>query len=79
MLDPHLADIEAWLVVEPRMTALTILSRLSANHPSGPPQQTPIQRLLKALRAKSASQTMAATLGIDPSRTTPGAADGSAM
>ena len=79
MLDPHVADIEAWLVAEPRLTALTILAGLSASHPSefGLPQQTTIQRLLKALRAKSASQAMVATLGIDPSRTSPGTMDGS--
>ncbi len=28
MLDPHLADIERWLVVEPQLTAIAILDRL---------------------------------------------------
>ena len=79
MLDPHVAVIEGWLAVEPRLTALTILGRLSVSHPSefGPPQQTTIQRLLKALRAKSASQAMVASVGLDPSSTTPGTMDGS--
>ena len=79
MLDPHVAAIEGWLVAEPRLTALTILSRLSASHPSefGPPQQTTIQRLLKTLRAKTAGQAMVASMDTDPSSASPGTMDGS--
>ena len=52
MLDPHLADIERWVAVEPRVTGLAILDRLTERCPRqfGPPQQTIAQRLLKALR-----------------------------
>ena len=56
MLDPHLADIERWLAIEPRLTALAILGRLAMRDPGqfGPPQQTIVQRLLRSLRRKAA-------------------------
>ena len=55
MLDPHLADIERWLAVEPRLTALAILGRLAEHSPEkfGPPQHTIVQRLLRSLRCKA--------------------------
>jgi Integrase core domain len=62
MLDPHIQDIESWLAAEPRLTALIILARLVERCPDqfGPPQQTIVQRLLKALRRKAAGQLIAA-------------------
>ena len=63
MLDPHLADIECWLVAEPRLTALAILGRLAERCPGefGPPQHTIVQRLLKALRRQAAVGLIADT------------------
>ena len=63
MLDPHLADIKCWLAAEPRLTALTILSRLTERCPGefGPPQHTIVQRLLKALRRQAAVRLIADT------------------
>ena len=69
MLDPHVEDIERWLAAEPRLTALIILARLAARYPDrfGPPQHTIVQRLLKALRRKAATQLVAASeLGATP-------------
>jgi len=62
ILDPHVEDIERWLATAPRLTALVILSRLAERCPSqfGPPQHTTVQRLLKALRRKTAGQLIAA-------------------
>jgi hypothetical protein len=61
MLDPHVEEIERWLAVEPRLTALVILGRLAARCPGQfrPPQHTIVQRLLKALRRKAAGQLIA--------------------
>ena len=61
MLDPHLADIEVWLGAEPGLTAVVILDRLAERCPGqfGPPQHTIVQRLLKALRRKAASDLIA--------------------
>ena len=69
MLDPHLADIESWLIAEPKLTALAILGRLVQRAPAefGPPQHSIVQRMLKTLRAKSAHRVIAAKLGIDQS------------
>lgn len=63
MLDPHLTDIECWLVAQPRLTALAILGRLAERCPSefGPPQHTIVQRLLKALRRQAAARLIADT------------------
>jgi hypothetical protein len=33
MLDPHVVTIEGWLAVEPQLTAIAIVGRLSENHP----------------------------------------------
>jgi len=75
MLDPHVAAIEDWLAAEPQLTALAILGRLAERHPDqfGPPQHSIVQRLLKALRIKTAQQIIAASPPIRP----PGAVDGS--
>ena len=61
MLDPHVEEIERWLTVEPRLTALVILGRLAERCPGefGPPQHSIVQRLLKALRRKAAGQVIA--------------------
>src|SRR5215204_2252386 len=63
ILDPHVEDIERWLAAAPRLTALVILSGLAERCPvsSGPPQHTTVQRLLKALRRKTAGQLIAAS------------------
>ena len=62
MLDPHVETIEHWLKAEPRLTALVILGRLAERCPGefGPPQQSIVQRLLKALRRNAAGQVNAA-------------------
>ena len=61
MLDPHLTDIERWLLAERRLTALTILERLAERSPGqfGPPQHTIVQRLLRSLRRKAAGTIIA--------------------
>lgn len=60
-LDPYLADIEAWLSAEPRITALAIVGRLAERLPEqfGPPQHSIVQRLLRSLRRKTASKIIA--------------------
>ena len=75
MLDPHVAAIERWLAAEPQLTALAILGRLTEQHPDqfGPPQHSIVQRLLKALRIKTAQQIIASM----PSPRPPGAVVGS--
>ena len=62
VLDPHVEDIERWIVAEPRLTALVILGRLAERCPGqfGPPQHTTVQRLLKAMRRKAATRLLAA-------------------
>ena len=75
MLDPHVEEIERWLAAEPRLTALVILGRLAERRPDqfGPPQESIVQRLLKALRRKAASQVIVAATdaAIDTSGTAP--------
>ena len=75
MLDPHAEEIERWLAVEPRLTALVILGRLAERCPDqfGSPQESIVQRLLKALRRKAASQVIVAATdaAIDTSSTAP--------
>jgi hypothetical protein len=60
-LDPHVAIIEHWLAVEPQLTALAIVGRLSEKHPEqfGTKQHSTVQRLLKALRKKAAEKLIA--------------------
>jgi hypothetical protein len=80
-LDPHVATIADWLGVEPQLTALAIVGRLSDRHPEqfGTKQHSTVQRLLKALRKKAAEKLIAQ----EPPRTAmtvaplPGAVDGS--
>ncbi len=62
ILDPHVEVIEGWLAAEPRITAIAILGRLAERCPGqfGPPQHTTVQRLLKAMRRKTAVQLIAA-------------------
>ncbi len=62
ILDSHVTDIESWLAAEPKLTALTIVGRLSERAPTefGPPQHSIVQRLLKTLRTKSAHRLIAA-------------------
>ena len=66
MLDPHVADIEGWLTVEPQLTAIAILGRLKDRAPAefGPPQHSIIQRLLKTLRIKAAHQLIAGKMDV---------------
>ena len=72
MLDPHIQDIESWLTAEPRLTALVILGRLVERCPNqfGPPQQTIVQRLLKALRRKAAGALIVDVQTVAPAATT---------
>ena len=56
MLDPHRAEIEAWLEARPEMTAVDVLARLRARHPdrlAGVHLRT-MPRLVKAWRAEQA-------------------------
>jgi hypothetical protein len=64
ILDPYLADIECWLVAEPRLTALAIIGCLAERCPGefGPPHHTIVQRLQKALRRQSAARLIADTI-----------------
>lgn len=57
-LDPHIAAIEGWLAEQPQLTALAIVGRLSETHPEefGTRQHSIVQRLLRALRQKTAEQ-----------------------
>ena len=61
MLDPHVATIEGWLAAEPQLTALAIVGRLSERHPEQfcKKQHSIVQRLLRALRRKTAERLMA--------------------
>ena len=61
ILDPHLPVIEDWFAAEPQVTAITLLGRLAERCPGtvGPPQHTPVQRLLQALRRQAAAQLLA--------------------
>jgi len=60
-LDPHVATIADWLAAEPQLTALAIVGRLSEKHPEqfGTRQHSTVQRLLKALRKKTAERLIA--------------------
>ncbi|KRQ88653.1 hypothetical protein CQ10_38055 [Bradyrhizobium valentinum] len=60
-LDPHIATIEGWLAAQPQLTALAIVGRLSEKHPEefGTRQHSIVQRLLRALRRKTAEQLVA--------------------
>jgi hypothetical protein len=60
-LDPHIATIEGWLATQPQLTALAIVGRLSEKHPEefGTRQHSIVQRLLRALRRKTAEQLVA--------------------
>src|ERR1700736_4355689 len=60
-LDPHIATIEGWLAAQPQLTALAIVGRLSERYPEqfGTRQHSIVQRLLRALRRKSAERFFA--------------------
>ena len=60
-LDPHIAVIEGWLAEQPQLTALAIVGRLSEKYPEefGTRQHSIVQRLLRALRRKTAEQLVA--------------------
>ncbi|MCK1326777.1 hypothetical protein IVA93_39735 (plasmid) [Bradyrhizobium sp. 155] len=60
-LDPHIAAIEGWLATQPQLTALAIVGRLSEKYPEefGTRQHSIVQRLLRALRRKTAEQLVA--------------------
>lgn len=82
MLDPHITMIEGWLVVEPRLTALAIVGRLSELYPEQfcKKQHSIVQRLLKALRKKTAERLTAQMTLTTPTLLSllPGAVDGAA-
>jgi hypothetical protein len=84
MLDPHVQDIECWLAAEPHLTALAILGRLTERCPDqfGPPQHSIVQRLLRALRRKTAGQLIAGAAPVAPMTSkpmAPGTTDGSSQ
>lgn len=58
MLDPHRADIEAWLAAQPAMTAVEVLSRLKQRHPDrfSDNHLRTIQRMVKLWRALEAAK-----------------------
>jgi hypothetical protein len=60
-LDPHIAALEGWLATQPQLTALAIVGRLREKHPEefGTRQHSIVQRLLRALRRKTAEQLVA--------------------
>src|SRR6202049_2634450 len=60
-LDPHIVTIEGWLAAQPQLTALAIVGRLSERYPEefGTRQHSIVQRLLRALRRKTAEQLVA--------------------
>ena len=80
-LDPHIATIEGWLAAQPQLTALAIAGRLSERYPEqfGTRQHSIVQRLLRALRRKTAEQLVAQEPLGDTTTAVPwpGAVDGS--
>jgi hypothetical protein len=80
-LDPHVATIEGWLAVEPQLTALVIIGRLTEKHPEqfGTRQHSIVQRLLRALRKKAAENLIAQEPpgATTPATSLPGSVDGS--
>ena len=73
MLDPHVTMIEGWLAAEPQLTALVIVGRLSETYPEQfcQKQHSIVQRLLKALRRKTAERLMAEMTLSMPTATAP--------
>ncbi|MCK1781066.1 hypothetical protein IVA74_31030 [Bradyrhizobium sp. 132] len=59
--DPHIAAIDGWLATQPQLAALAIVGRLRQKHPEefGTRQHSIVQRLLRALRRKTAEQLVA--------------------
>jgi hypothetical protein len=80
-LDAHIATIEGWLSEQPQLTALAIVGRLSENHPEefGTRQHSIVQRLLRALRRKTAEQLLSKEPLADATTAAPlpGVVDGS--
>ncbi|MET3907614.1 hypothetical protein ABID59_001955 [Bradyrhizobium sp. S3.3.6] len=80
-LDPRIAAIEGWLAEQPQLTALAIVGRPSENHPKefGTRQHSIVQRLLRALRRKTAEQLVAQEPLADATTAAPlpGVVDGS--
>ena len=58
MLDPHRAEIKAWLEAQPEMTAVAVLARLRERHPErfADVHLRTTQRLVKAWRAEQAKR-----------------------
>ena len=58
MLDPHQAEIEAWLEAQPEMTAVDVLARLKERHSErlADVHLRTTQRLVKAWRAEQAKR-----------------------
>jgi hypothetical protein len=81
-LDPYLLTIENWLAVEPQITALAIVRRLTTIDPStfSDKQHSIVQRLLRSFRQKVA-ETVIASMPAQPMmkpEIRPGAVDGAA-
>src|SRR4029077_3731196 len=66
-LDPYLLTIENWLSVEPQITALAIVRRLTTIDPStfSDKQHSIVQRLLRSFRQKVA-ETVIASMPAQP-------------
>jgi hypothetical protein len=79
MLDPHITTIEAWLAVDPQLTALAIVGRLSESYPElfCRKQHSTVQRLLRALRRKAAER-LTAEMTLTIPHLLPGAVAGAA-
>src|SRR6516165_10447607 len=75
-LDPHIATIENWLVAEPQLTALAIVSRLSDKYPEqfGKKQHSIV---LKSLRNKAANKLFTPPGAVTTATLSPGSVDGS--
>lgn len=58
MLDPHRAEIEAWLEAQPEMTSVSVLERLKMCHPDrfANLHLRTTQRMVKAWRADHAKR-----------------------
>ena len=60
MLDPHRAEIEAWLEAQPEMTAVDVLARLRARHPDrfADVHLRTVQRAVKIWREQQARRVI---------------------
>ena len=77
MLDPHRADIEAWLDAQAALTGIEVLARLKERHPDRFTDNhlRTVQRMVKAWRALEAKKIIhSATAALVLRRRQPGPA-----